>query len=327
MQTFAHNVVGCMTVAMLLPEVHCLDHVVTFSDAAIWTVGFGVTYPDMSITLGETLKFASDSSHDVVLLHTPTDGTHWEQCGMQGIADNAFTTIWGGSDFSHSSVTEKHYTPQTCGDFYIACSVPPHCAYGQRVKVSVKNTDSSACTSQCANAACVPDASKDTVATSSLLREVKPAPNSQYWGSSALYDAITVNLGDTVTFRTGAGYHDVATVPSAADLSACEMNGKVVLAEWDATSGKVSAACDGASACCADSSCGAGADGMSVTYKFSADAAGETHFVCSVGSHCQTGQKFSLTVVDPNTASSAYGRNHLSVKFFVALSIAALLNR
>jgi len=259
----------------------------------------------------------------VSVLHAPSSGTHWEQCGMAGIPSDKFTIIWPSTEFSATSATEKHYTPPTCGDFYIACSVPPHCAYGQRVKVTVNNFDGSVCTSPCVGAACVTTDSKRSLA-SGTVHDVKQAPNSQFWGSSALYDALTVTIGDSVLFRTGAGFHDVVTVPTQAALNSCDMSKTTLLADWDYSSGATSSACNSSSACCAGSSCGK--SGMYVIYTFTATAAGNTYFSCSIGagSHCQTGQKFTLTVNTPEdgTANSA-SRFHV-YQFWVVLGLAVL---
>lgn len=292
--------IACIFVFGILIGPACgTTHTVTYSDTALWTGGVGVSYPDLTITVGETLKFVSYSHHDVALLHAPSSGTHWDLCGMEGIPSNNFTTVWAASEFAGNAATEKHYSPPTCGDFYIACSVPPHCAYGQRVKVTVNNADGSACSSPCLDAACVTTDSKLTVA-SGTVHDVKPAPNSRFWGSSTLYDALTVEIGDTVLFQTGAGYHDVATVPTQAELNSCEMSSMTLVADWDFASGMTSAACNASSTCCAGTTCGL--SGSYVTYTFTAETAGDTYFVCSIGggSHCQTGQKFILTTNAPN---------------------------
>jgi len=273
---------------------------VTYSDSPIWTVGIGVGYADMSITLGETLELSSYSSHDVVLIHAPSTGTYWDQCGQNGIAVGNFTSIWAATDFTGHSITQKHYTPPTCGDFYVTCSVPPHCMYGQRVKVTVKNVDDTLCTSPCLNAACVTTASKVSKAT---VHSVKPMPNSGFWGQGP-YGALTVDIGDTVLFRTGGGFHDVATVPSTADFDNCDMTSMVVVADWPYMQMTPTAACNSSSACCSGSTCGVASP--YVTYTFTAKMAGDTYFVCSYGNggHCKTGQKFRVTVRDAATSPS-----------------------
>lgn len=311
--------ISCLLVlAMLADGVLSATHTVTFSDSPIWTVGIGVAYPDLAINLGETVAFTSYSEHDVVLLHAPSSGTHWDQCSMGGIQAGSFTTIWASSEFSADGASEQHYTPPSCGDFYMACSIGGHCAFGQRIKVTVSNGDGSACTSPCVGAGCVNADAKSAV-TSGTVHHVKPAPDSQYWGSTAPYDALTVNVGDSVLFRTGAGYHDVATVPTLTALSSCDTSGKTLVADWDYSSGLTSAACDSSTACCAGSSCGT--SGNYVTYTFTAEAAGDTYFVCSMGSHCQTGQKFILTVTDPATsiACRPYAYQCLAILVFAAL--------
>merc|ERR1712028_146749 len=102
-------------------------------------------------------------------------------------------------------------------------------------------------------------------------------------GHAGAYSALTVEIGDTVVFRTVPGYHDVATVPTLADLESCTMTDATVVAEWDPTSAGVSAACTSNAMCCPDSSCAAGSDGMSVTYTWEAVTAGDVHFVCTLG--------------------------------------------
>lgn len=273
---------------------------VTYANEPIWTVGIGVAYADMSIKLGETLTFPSYSDHDVVLVHAHDSGTHWDQCGQTGVAVGNFTSIWTPADFSHDSLVIKHYTPPTCGDFYIACSVSAHCAYGQRVKVVVKNDDGSSCRSPCLNAACVTPASK-TLGT--VEHAMKPIPNSGYWGVGP-FSTLTVNTGDTVLFRTGAGFHDVATVPSAGDFDSCNMKSKVVVADWPYQKTIPTAACNTSTDCCSSSSCGA--SGYYVTHTFTAKAPGDKYFVCSYGSggHCKQGQKIRVKIVDANGAAN-----------------------
>jgi len=273
---------------------------VTYADEPIWTVGIGVAFADMNIKLGETLTFLSYSDHDVVLVHAHDSGNHWNQCGPTGIAAENFTSIFTPSDFSHDSIIRKHYTPPTCGDFYIACSVSAHCAYGQRFKVTVKGTDGSSCSSPCLKAACVTTASKTLGAVEHVM---KPMPNSGFWGVGP-FSMLTVNTGDTVLFRTGAGFHDVATVLSATDFDSCNMKSKVVVADWPYQKTLPTAACNTSTDCCPSGSCGA--FGYYVTYTFTAKVAGDTYFVCSYGGggHCKQGQKFRVKVVDAKAAAN-----------------------
>jgi plastocyanin len=294
------------------------EHVVTFNNDPTWTVGLGVGYADMSIVLGQTLAFASHSGHDVVLLHTPTSGAYWDQCGQNGIAVGRFTSVWASTDFADASITTKHYTPPTCGEFYLACSVSAHCMYGQRIKVTVTNTDNSACGTPCSNAACVTTSSMET--KTGVLQEVKPVANSRYWGQGP-YSALTVSIGDSVIFQTGSGFHDVATVPSAADFGSCNMNSKTVVADWVPMQTVPTASCISSSLCCAASSCGT--SGQYVTYNFTATTAGETYFVCSYGNggHCTTGQKIRVTVPGTNTLDpNDPGSTNDAVKWSVQLS-------
>lgn len=296
------------------------EHTVSFSDEAMWVVGMGVTYPDITIKLGESVKFVSFSDHDVVLLHAPTEGAHWDLCGTMDIPKDSLTTIWDPSSFSSSTATEKHYTPPTCGGFHIACSIYGHCMYGQRVKIIVNNADGSACSSPCADGACVTDGSKQFV-TSGIVHDVKPAPLSQYWGSGGPYGPLSVEIGDTVLFRTGAGYHDVASVPTLADFNSCNMNSKIVLADWDFSSGLTSATCNASEVCCAGATCGR--SGMFTTYTFTAREAGNTYFVCSVGAHCQHIQKFVLTVKSAAVVASLASRSQACI-FSIVMGFVAL---
>lgn len=307
---------------------------VTYSDAPIWTVGIGVGYADMSITLGESLEFTSYSSHDVALLHVPSAGTYWDQCGQNGVAVGNFTSIWAAADFKGASSTTKHYTPPSCGEFYIVCSVPPHCMYGQRVKVIVKNVDDTSCTSPCLNAACVTTTSKVSQA---IVHPVKPRPNSGFWGQGP-FKTLTVDIGDSVLFRTGGGFHDVATLPTAADFDNCDMNAKVVVADWPYMKTTPTAACNSSSVCCSSSTCGV--SGSYVTYTFTAKVAGDTYFVCSYGNggHCKTGQRIRVTVRDGSTSAASAnsaGQNASAASsnnagqwaaplFFIAWALAAL---
>lgn len=310
-----------LVLAMLADGVLSKTHTVTFSDAPTWTVGVGVAYPDLEITLGETLSFTSYSAHDVVLLHSPSSGTHWDQCGMGGIQSGSFTTVWATTDFAAVVATEKHYTPPSCGDFYMACSVGPHCVYGQRSKVTVSNGDGSACASPCVGAGCVTADAKNYV-TNGVVHHLKPAPNSQYWGTWGSYDALTVNVGDSILFQTGAGFHDVATVPTLAALGSCDMSGKTVVADWD-SAGVISTACNSSSSCCASSSCGSSE--YRVTYNFTAESVGDTYFVCSVVLHCQTGQKFTLTAVEAATSTSIARRSPVYYYCLTTLALVAVM--
>lgn len=277
-------------------------YTVAFNTAPVWTVGFGVSYSDMTIALGRTLSFTSSNTHDVVLLTPTSSSTPWDVCTMTGIAASNRTTVFATTDFSASN-SEKHYTPPTCGEYYLACSVSAHCAYGQRMKVTVSNVDGSACVSPCAGVACVTAASKQSSATSQNVHAVAPALPAQFWGI-AFFDDMTVNIGDSIIFKTGAGFHDIATASDAAAFGGCSTSNMVVLAAWD-VSGNISSTCVSNSACCTGKSCAK--DGMYATYTYKATAAGEVYFICSIGGgmHCQQGQKFKLTV--KASASSTTG--------------------
>jgi len=298
-------------------------YTVGFNNAPVWTVGIGVSYPDITITLGSTLSFVASNMHDVVLVHPPASGTPWDLCSMNGIPSTDKTTVFATSDFAATN-TDNHYTPPTCGDFFLACSVPPHCAYGQRVKVTVVNAGGGTCTSPCAGASCVTSDSKLVVSASQNVHGVSPSLPAKYWGI-AFYDDLVVNIGDSVLFKTGAGHHDVATVPDAGAFSSCDMTAKTTLAEWDYSTGNISASCTSSSSCCTSSSCGV--ESMFATFAFTAMVAGDVHFVCSVGGsgHCQQGQKFKVTVrAAPTdragTASNAPNNAHVCLS---ALMLAA----
>jgi len=286
-----HAVVRVFAFAVGVNEVSCEEHVISFNNAPIWTVGLGVTYADIDVKVGETISFASYSGHDVVLVHATQTGTPWDQCGQTGIAVGAFTTVFSPSDFG-ISITKKHFTPPTCGEFFLACSVSAHCMFGQRVKVLVTNADDSSCTSPCVGAACVTDASKFTKVGANL-HDVRPVADSKWWGTGP-YNALEVEIGDTVVFRTGSGFHDVATVPSSSAFADCDMTHNVVVADWSYGTFNPSTACNSSSACCGLSSCGV--SGMYVTYTFTARSQGDEFFVCSIGNHCKAGQKVHVHV-------------------------------
>jgi len=286
MVSFSSTLLFLVLVVGLAHAVSGMEHIVTFSDVPFWTVGIGVGYADMNIVLGEGLSFSSISSHDVALLHVGSSGTPWSQCGQNGIVGNT-TTIWRNDDFTGTSVTARHYTPPSCGDFHIVCSVSAHCMYGQRVKVSVRNADNSTCNSSCSNASCVTAASKARDANA-VVHGVTPIASSRYWGQGP-YSAMTVDIGDTVLFRTGAGFHDVAMLPTKTDFDTCNVAQKTVVADWTYMTTNPSTACGDASACCSGTACGA--TGNYVTYMFNASVAGDAFFVCSFGYHCKQGQK------------------------------------
>jgi len=291
MSVVLRAVVGIFAFALWVNEVSCEEHVVSFNNAPIWTVGFGVSYSDININMGETLNFASYSGHDVVLVHVPQTGTPWDQCGQNGITAGAFTPVLLPSDFGIST-TNKHFTPPTCGEFFLACSVSAHCMFGQRVKVTVTSVDGSSCTSPCVGAACVTDASKVTK-VGAILHDVRPVADSKWWGTGP-YDALEVEVGDTVVFRTGSGFHDVATVPSASAFADCDMTDHAVVADWTYGAASPSSTCNSSSACCVLSSCAV--SGMYVTYTFTAHSRGDQFFVCSIGNHCKAGQKLRVYV-------------------------------
>lgn len=174
--------------------------------------------------------------------------------------------------------------------------------FGQRVKVVVKSADGKPCTSPCVNAGCVTKASKSLV-SGATEHALKPVANSEWWGTGP-YDELEVNLGDTVLFQTGAGFHDVATVPTKTGFDDCDMSGKTVLADWTYGTTDPSTTCKSSKECCMGSTCAT--SGNYVTYVFKAGGVGETYFVCSIGNgdHCKTGQKLHVKVKDP-VASNA----------------------
>lgn len=295
-------------VVHLLVGAHGAVHMVNYApNIPMWTVGAGVSFEDMTIQLGDALNFRSYSDHDVVLLHTPSSGTHWEQCTMTGIAGE-FTTIWSTAEFESSGPVDRLFMPATCGDFYIACSVSAHCAFGQKVKVTVNNVDGGECTSPCEGAACVTEDSKPSSASGSV-HDVMPVANSNFWGMTGAYNAMTVDIGDTVVFRTLAAYHDVATVPSQEDFESCTLSGMTVVAAWNGASSAISDSCTASALCCPGTTCDTGADGMTVTYTWEAEMAGDVFFICSIGAgrHCATGQKIAVTVNPAQGSSGSSG--------------------
>jgi len=291
-------------VVHLFAGAHGAVHSVNFApNTPMWTVGAGVSYEDLTIQLGDALKFRSYSDHDVVLLHTPSTGNHWEQCTMTGIAGD-FTTIWSPAEFDSSTgPVDRLFMPPTCGDFYIACSMGAHCAFGQKMKVTVNGGE---CASPSENAACVTQSSKPSSASGSV-HDVMPVANSNFWGMTGAYNAMTVNIGDTVVFRTIAAYHDVATVPSRDDFQSCTVSGVAVVAAWNGASNEISDSCSANAMCCPGTSCEMGADGMTVMYTWEADTAGDVFFICSIGDgrHCETGQKLVVTVNPAQQSSSS----------------------
>jgi len=308
-------------VVHFLAGAHGAVHMVNFApNTPMWTVGAGVSFADMTIQLGDTLNFRSYTDHDVVLLHTPSSGTHWEQCSMTGIAGE-FTTIWSSAEFESSSgPADQLFMPTTCGDFYIACSISAHCAFGQKVKITVDSGGE--CDSPCEGAACVTEASKPSSASSSgSVHQVLPVENSNFWGMTGAYNAMTVDIGDTVVFRTIAAYHDVAMVPSRDEFDSCTMSDMTVVAAWNGANSAVSDTCSANALCCPGTTCEAGADGMTVTYTWEAETAGDVFFVCSIGAghHCETGQKVVVTVnaaqggASSNTATASRVRSRCSL--------------
>lgn len=303
-------------------------HTVNYAaNTPMWTVGAGVSYEDLTIQLGDALKFRSYSDHDAVVLHTPASGSHWEQCTMTGIAGD-FTTIWSPADFDSSGPVDRLFMPPTCGDFYIACSVGAHCAFGQKVKVTVNSIDGGECSSPCDGAACVTQDSKPSSAISGSVHDLMPVANSNFWGMAALYNALTVEIGDSVVFRTLGAYHDVAVVPTMDDFESCAMSGMTVVAAWDGAS-EISTSCSANAMCCPGTACEPGGDGMTVTYTWEADTAGDVFFVCSIGDghHCETGQAIIVTVnAAQGSGSSANHARSGSSNFAAIVSVLCLFH-
>lgn len=303
MAVVGYSLLAVLMLVSLIQHASGKGYTVSFNESPVWTVGIGVPYSDITIDLGSTLSFTSSNAHDVVLLTPPASGAPWDLCTMTGIAASNMTGVFATADFAVTN-SEKHYTPPACGVYYFACSVPPHCAYGQRVKATVNNQNGNACDTPCTGVSCVTTASKQLVTATLNVHAVKPALPVRFWGI-AFYDDMTVNIGDTVLFKTGAGFHDVATVASASAYTSCTMADTVIQAQWDYASGNISSTCKSSAECCAGTSCGK--DGMYATYTYTATTAGDVYFVCSIGGgmHCQQGQKFKLTVNPPGTTSSA----------------------
>jgi len=140
--------------------------------------------------------------------------------------------------------------------------------------------------------------------TEGVIHAVKPKPDAGYWGQGP-YAALSVNVGDSVVFRTGAGFHDVASVPTSKAFADCDMSGMTQLASWEPMKTTGTAACNSSSVCCAGSACGA--TGYYVTYTWKPTAAGDTYFVCSMsgGHHCKLGQKIKVTVKAAEAAASS----------------------
>ena len=121
---------------------------------------------------------------------------------------------------------------------------------------------------------------------------------------------MTVDIGDAVLFRTGAGFHDVAMLPTKADFDTCDVTQKTVVAEWIHMTTSPTTACNDASACCSGTSCGA--TGNYVTYMFNASVAGDVFFVCSYGHHCKQGQKIHVKVRGASVVSTTSVPNAIS---------------
>jgi hypothetical protein len=98
---------------------------------------------------------------------------------------------------------------------------------------------------------------------------------------------MTVNKGDFVLFHSFQNFHDISIVPTLQALEACDMSEAVVLQSMDLqTIQGGTLQLDNANA------------SYAYTFNYTAGAAGPIYFVCGVGKHCVTGQKFTLTVLD-----------------------------
>jgi plastocyanin len=114
------------------------------TETPFWTVAVG--YPDMTISLGDSLRFVSDNQgyHDVVLLSdTCGASTNYDCCAGNTISNNTEAVLYSTEDFSNTS-TEFLWTPEETGTHDVVCSVGSHCQFGQHFTVTVESADSGA---------------------------------------------------------------------------------------------------------------------------------------------------------------------------------------
>mmetsp|Transcript_27028 Transcript_27028/g.70110 ORF Transcript_27028/g.70110 Transcript_27028/m.70110 type:complete len:310 (-) Transcript_27028:1910-2839(-) len=118
------------------------DATVTGAPVPFWTVG--VEYPDMTIRLGDSLRFVSDNQglHDIVLL-TSTCGksTNFDCCGdasngiVKFIDDHEAAELYHEADFVANP--EFIWTPTETGVYDLVCGEGQHCQHGQRFTLTV----------------------------------------------------------------------------------------------------------------------------------------------------------------------------------------------
>lgn len=119
------------------------DVTVMGAPGPFWTVV--VAYEPMTIKLGDSVKFVSDSVgyHDVVLLKdTCGPSTEWDCCGqmMNGVA-NTISAHEEAELYSKDNFVDNTtfiWTPTTTGLHNIVCEVQSHCEFGQRITINVE---------------------------------------------------------------------------------------------------------------------------------------------------------------------------------------------
>eukprot|EP01012_Entosiphon_sulcatum_P032372 TRINITY_DN41183_c0_g1_i1.p1 TRINITY_DN41183_c0_g1~~TRINITY_DN41183_c0_g1_i1.p1 ORF type:complete len:526 (+),score=48.52 TRINITY_DN41183_c0_g1_i1:101-1678(+) len=158
----------------------------------VWTVGSN--YPNITINLGDSLEFRSNDEHDVGLV------------SMAEFASCNTSYALPKLDWDSSALAVKTWTPTLAGEFYVICSFPMHCLYGQKFKVTVRSRSAAVSPVQASGGA--------------------------VW-TIANYPDITVNLNDFVQFSYLKGRHTVALLPSLADYEKCNNTNALIVSSAD----------------------------------------------------------------------------------------------
>ena len=101
-----------------------------------WVVPTSGSFPDVTINVGEMVKFISSSAHDLVQV----DAKNFEACKEDG------GQMWSTKSVFNTATPLPYFAlmPSVAGTYYFICSIGGHCEAGQKVKVIVAEAESAA---------------------------------------------------------------------------------------------------------------------------------------------------------------------------------------
>eukprot|EP01012_Entosiphon_sulcatum_P021025 TRINITY_DN25841_c0_g1_i1.p1 TRINITY_DN25841_c0_g1~~TRINITY_DN25841_c0_g1_i1.p1 ORF type:complete len:271 (+),score=34.55 TRINITY_DN25841_c0_g1_i1:35-847(+) len=213
-------------------------------------------YPDITVRQGDSVVFLyRQGYHDVAVI--PTQAA-WNSCDLSAVTTYALlngsvaASKPGTSVVDPSGFVTYTYVPQTIGQVLFVCSVGSHCLSGQKVTINV-------------------------VVASGPAQTVNVASKADVWVVGNNYANLTVNLGDTLEFRSN-DEHNVALVPTSA-FATCDATSAQSAIEWKETA---------------------------LTLRsWKPTTAGDFYVICSIPLHCLYGQKFKVTVRTPSVSSGS----------------------